>query len=154
MQGFDSVIDKIISLLSEDQALKDVNFISFYPISDKPVPIDKTYVTVGLKGIKILSKGIGDYQGISENKSVYGSKSVITVSIKIYSATKFGGNECLRTFSKICDSLMFRDRGFAVDKAECGKIQFDRNTSALVMECEIDINTILGHKEDVVVVNK
>ena len=154
VEGFNAVVEKIISLFSEDENLSDITFLSSYPSTDKPVPMDRTYVTVGFRGAKIATNSFGDYQGESLNSVMYGRRAEINIGIKIYCPLKEGGNMCADVFSRLCDSLMFRDRGFAIEKAQCGKINFDMDVSAMSLEAEIEIKSIIGGREQSLAINK
>lgn len=147
MNCFNSMVENIITYLSKDEGLSDVSFLRTYPLSDKPSPIDKVYITVGLMGIDILKKTFSDYIGDIANKSVYGRQANMSLSIKVYSPRGLGGEGCMEVFERVCSSLMFGQKEYAIQSIECRSIDYDLHLTSLILSSTVKFEIFLENNE-------
>lgn len=147
MNYFNSVVENIITYLSKDESLSDISFLRTYPLTDKPSPIDKVYITVGLTGIDILKKTFSDYIGDIANKSVYGRQANVSLSIKVYSPRRLGGEGCIEVFERVCNSLLFGQKEYAIQNIECRGIDYDLQLTSVILSSTVKMDIFLENKE-------
>ena len=143
MELFDGVISHIIDVLSADTRLAQVDFVSAFRAKPKPNPLIKTLVTVGINGIEILDKALGQYLGIQNGKEVFGKGANICLLLRIHCPVRFGGEKCAEIFSMICNTLVFNDIGYKLNGLNCKDVDFDATSSCFVLDCLLSIDSFV-----------
>ncbi|MCQ2479494.1 MAG: hypothetical protein MJ120_02545 [Clostridia bacterium] len=130
----DSIValpSKIVDWLSARPQLKDINFFTEFPPINKAVPLKRAIVAVGIKELKIVDKFVENEDGILERQE-YCRSADIHARLSICVPYSYGGSACHEIFTKIMDELTFCT-DLNITESECGEIESDRNTSALVL---------------------
>lgn len=130
----DSIValpSSIVEWLSERESLSDIYFFTEFPPINKAVPLKKAIVAVGIQELKIVDKFTENSEGILERQE-YCRTADIHARLSICVPFSYGGAACHDIFTKVMDELTF-NTDLNIIESECGDIQSDRNTSALVL---------------------
>lgn len=121
-------IEQFISQLKEAEELKDITFLSEFPSSKKPVPIKNIMAAVGGEEISVSSGAMGDIYD-----SGIGKDAEIALGITVYAPYKSGGEECLKTFCRICEGASFMEN-LNIKSFKCGDVSASRDADAFVLK--------------------
>ncbi len=130
----DSIValpSSIVEWLSERESLSDIYFFTEFPPINKAVPLKKAIVAVGVQELKIVDKFTENSDGVLERQE-YCRTADIHARLSICVPFSYGGSACHDIFTKVIDELTF-NTDLNIIESECGDIQSDRNTSALVL---------------------
>ena len=144
MEYFESIVDKVSSLLKSNQNFSGVRIITEYPSAPKENPLQKTTVSIGIDEIKIAGAALGDCLG--SNSGIVSKKADIKLGIVIFVPLSSNGNECYGTFSKITDALIL-SRSLNISEAGCGSISAQRSTGAFTLNAWITISDCISESE-------
>ncbi len=130
----DSIValpSKIVDWLSTRPQLRDINFFTEFPPINKAVPLKRAIVAVGIQELKIVDKFVENAEGVLERQE-YCRTADIHARLSICVPYSYGGSACHEIFTKIMDELTFCT-DLNITESDCGEIESDRNTSALVL---------------------
>lgn len=121
-------IKQILTQLKEAEELKDINFLSEFPSSKKPIPIKKITAALGGEEISVSQGAMGNVYD-----SGNGRDAEIALRLTVYAPYKSGGEECLKAFCRICEAVFFMDN-LNVKSLQCGDVSANRDADAFVLK--------------------
>lgn len=121
-------IKQVLTQLKEAEELKDINFLSEFPSSKKPIPIKKITVALGGEEITVSQGAMGNIYD-----SGNGRDAEIALRLTVYAPYKSGGEECLKAFCKICETASFMDN-LNIKSFQCGDVSANRDADAFVLK--------------------
>lgn len=145
MGVFDSVVNEIKSILSEDSLLSDIIFTDIYQAIPKPNPINNIYVGIGLDGVSVSNKAFGEYFGIKNGNEIFGKGGNVSLKMRIYCPTKLGGESSLEVFSRLCNSLFESNLKNQITSITCSETTFDHNIGAFILDCIIKLDIFIAN---------
>nr|DAQ96432.1 MAG TPA: hypothetical protein [Caudoviricetes sp.] len=127
-------IKQVLTQLKEAEELKDITFLSEFPSSKKPVPIKKVTAALGGEEISVSQGAIGNVYD-----SGNGRDTEIALRLTVYAPYKSGGEECLKAFCRICETVSFMDN-LNVKSLQCGDVSANRDADAFVLKGTISFS--------------
>ena len=146
MNCFNYIINEITEGLSSSENLSDISFIKSYPLTQRPSPIDKVYVTIGFIGIDILKRTFSDYIEQLSSSKIYGREVNISLRVKIYSPKRRGGEGCIEAFERVCDWLIFGQKDYSIKSIENTKIDYDPNLTSMTLSSVLKMSAIVKNE--------
>ena len=128
-----SLMEEVIAAVQSDPALSDVAVIKAYPAESKPNPIKRSILAVGLSSVKAQEGAFGGYLGMSGGAGLLGKQLQVTLSLRLYTPTLFGGERCVSLFSQVCDRLLFSP-SLSVSGLSCTPLTYQSTASAFLIE--------------------
>ena len=126
----------IVTWLQGIVELKSITFMTEFPPHAKAVPLKNSIVSVGISDVTIKDH-FTETDGVLVADE-YCRTAEIKIALGIHVPASLGGSTCHDVFTKVVDYLTFSS-DFKITSSGCGKISSDRNTEALVMTAEINI---------------
>lgn len=120
-----SYIEDILMGLSYE--LYDINFTAAFPPDKKPIPLKKVTVAAECTNARFYGGSLGDISEYGRSK-----KAEILIKFFIYSPYSMGGEECFKTFYRICDELIFRNP-VPLKEISCGDISVSPKADAFLL---------------------
>lgn len=130
---FDSCIEWIESI----EQLQGYRIVKIFPPNIKPSPLKTVTLACGMDSMKFSVAALGD--NISEGR---GAQAEIKINMSIHIPPKNGGNEGLQICGILAQELFF-NCPFHVDKMECGKISYSRETDSFILPVTFFVRTFL-----------
>lgn len=121
-------IKQVLTQLKEAEELKDINFLSEFPSSKKPIPIKKITAALGGEEISVSQGAMGNVYD-----SGNGRDAEIALRLTVYAPYKSGGEECLKAFCRICETASFMDN-LNIKSFQCGDVSANRDADAFVLK--------------------
>lgn len=121
-------IKQVLTQLKEAEELKDINFLSEFPSSKKPIPIKKITVALGGEEITVSQGTMGNIYD-----SGNGRDAEIALRLTVYAPYKSGGEECLKAFCRICETASFMDN-LNIKSFQCGDVSANRDADAFILK--------------------
>lgn len=121
-------IKQVLTQLKEAEELKDINFLSEFPSSKKPIPIKKITVALGGEEITVSQGAMGNIYD-----SGNGRDAEIALRLTVYAPYKSGGEECLKAFCRICETASFMDN-LNIKSFQCGDVSANRDADAFILK--------------------
>lgn len=121
-------IKQVLTQLKEAEELKDINFLSEFPSSKKPIPIKKITAALGGEEITVSQGAMGNIYD-----SGNGRDAEIALRLTVYAPYKSGGEECLKAFCRICETASFMDN-LNIKSFQCGDVSANRDADAFVLK--------------------
>lgn len=148
MAIFDELVESVRTTLSNDQQLKDIQFVHAHRVKRKPSPLKKVYVTLGIDGVQIENSAFANYLGNENGKEIFGRCAHVSIQCRIYSPQNLGGLPCSDAFSRISSALLFRQSELRVDSVSCKDVKYNTSAGDFLLECVIKLFILLGEQED------
>lgn len=121
-------IKQVLTQLKEAEELKDINFLSEFPSSKKPIPIKKITAVLGGEEFSVSQGAMGNVYD-----SGNGRDAEIALRLTVYAPYKSGGEECLKAFCRICETASFMDNP-NIKSFQCGDVSANRDADAFVLK--------------------
>lgn len=121
-------IKQVLTQLKEAEELKDINFLSEFPSSKKPIPIKKIMAVLGGEEFSVSQGAMGNVYD-----SGNGRDAEIALRLTVYAPYKSGGEECLKAFCRICETASFMDN-LNIKSFQCGDVSANRDADAFVLK--------------------
>lgn len=121
-------IKQVLTQLKEAEELKDITFLSEFPSSKKPIPIKKVTAALGGEDISVSQGAMGNIYD-----SGNGRDAEMALRLTVYSPYKSGGEECLKTFCRICEAASFMEN-LNIKSFQCGDVSANRDADAFVLK--------------------
>lgn len=121
-------IKQVLTQLKEAEELKDINFLSEFPSSKKPIPIKKITAVLGGEEFSVSQGAMGNVYD-----SGNGRDAEIALRLTVYAPYKSGGEECLKAFCRICETASFMDN-LNIKSFQCGDVSANRDADAFILK--------------------
>ena len=141
MSEISALPSSIVEWLEGREDLDYIKFLTEFPPIKKAVPLKKTTVAVGIKGMKIVDSFVENDDGVLV-KNEYCRKAEITLRLSIHAPLSSGGAACHEAFTDIIDCLTF-DSALDIVSSGCDNITADRDTDAFVLSAWLTVNASL-----------
>lgn len=141
MSEISALPSSIVEWLEGREDLDYIKFLTEFPPIKKAVPLKKTTVAVGIKGMKIVDSFVENDEGVLV-KNEYCRKAEITLRLSIHAPLSSGGAACHEAFTDIIDCLTF-DSALDIVSSGCENITADRDTDAFVLSAWLTVNASL-----------
>ena len=141
MSEISALPSSIVEWLEGREDLDYIKFLTEFPPIKKAVPLKKTTVAVGIKGMKIVDSFVENDKGVLV-KNEYCRKAEITLRLSIHAPRSSGGAACHEAFTDIIDCLTF-DSALDIVSSGCENITADRDTDAFVLSAWLTVNASL-----------
>lgn len=131
----------IVEWLESREELKYIKFLTEFPPVKKAVPLKKTTVAVGIKGMNISDSFVENDEGVLV-KNEYCRQAEITLRLSIHAPLSSGGAACHEAFTDIIDCLTFAS-SLDIVTSGCENIVSDRDTDAFVLSAWLTVNSTM-----------
>ena len=146
MSFLNGLIDEVLTVLKNDSVLSGVAFVGAYPVLNKPNPLKKSVLAVGISKIKAEDGALGAYLGESSQGSLYGKRIEVTLGLRLYTPPAEGGSKCTALFSDILDCLLF-SKEFSAGAAECSPVSYNSAVSAFSAQGTLTLRLYAAARE-------
>lgn len=122
----------VVSWLSRQGNMSEVDVVQAYETTVKPSPVDRPIAAVSAAGVEVSER----LQEVKDNGQIVVTdrrKSEITIKITVYVPYAMGSQKCYDLFDRIYTHLLYNNI-FNAKTASCGGIKYVRDTEALVMD--------------------
>ncbi|MCR5151455.1 MAG: hypothetical protein K6B52_09570 [Clostridiales bacterium] len=148
MSEISALPGSIAALLSGKENLSDLVFVTEYPASPMPVPLEETTVSVGFDSLSITDSF---EESGNENAAAGGNEycraADINLKLNIHAPFSKGGRECHEAFARIVDTLIF-DTDLEIISSGCEDVREDRTTRSLSLKACVRVRANVCPAED------
>ena len=138
MKKIESLPQSICDFLSAQTEFAGINFITAYSSTQKPHPLTKTTVAVGVKELKIENCAIGSVAKSGDNTPQKLAK--IKIFLNIYTPFSKTAIEGYKLVPKLFISLIFNSP-LNIDECQFGESTANVDSGAFLTEAYINIKT-------------
>lgn len=134
-----NIVSAVISFLTSVEALQGKTIVAAYDSDINPVPLNDGIVSVGINLIEIgETKTITSTSG--EITPTTDRNDTVKLKISFFVPYASGCAVAYDLFDKVYTALLFSFSQMKVVKAQCGDVQYNRETQALVCESTITLS--------------
>lgn len=137
-----SMVDGIVTSLSENSSFSDLTFVVAYESEIKPTPIEKPIVAVSVKGCEIGER-LTETLDTGEITTTKSREMLTTLSVDIYLPYSMGGIKGHKIFDRIATYFLFT-KLLDITKAECGNTDYDKSSEALILKTQFVFKHIIS----------
>lgn len=130
---FNTLLNELILLIKNDSYFKDIKVKYSYPSRVKPTRLSRSYITLGINSAEIIPAYVD-----SDDKT-----ASITVFADIFVPEKSGSEKNSEIFMNLC--RVFMNTG--ITGISAGRISYDKNVQAFLLETSISFNGLLEREE-------
>ena len=147
MSVLSDAVEELRLLLARLPALAGMDFCEDYPPAQKPSPLRRVTVAVGLAQASCTPGALGQLVGREEGHALYGEDWAIRIRLQIHAPHHRGGSACRQAFEQIWEALCL-EQGLPILAAGCGPVSAIRETESLLLEAWLELRLSAGKKKD------
>lgn len=153
MSLFNDIAGQIKNILLNDVKFSGFIFLNASSSKVMPNPVNKVYITVGMKDININEGSFSRYLGFNNGNELYGKLVESNVALSVYVPQTFNGEKCYDIFSDIYESLLTSESSLNIKSISCGRVTYVDELFSFVLECSVNISAFVGYETDELEIN-
>lgn len=139
MNEFSVLVEQVLTRLQQAQGLNGIDCLEAYPGVVKVSPLVRPAVTAEMSGAEIYSNAYGDGQA----EGTFAKYALVTVTLTFFVPLLQGGTACRDYFTSACSALLFQE-AMTIKRITSQKTKYDDALKAFTLECQIELETLLG----------
>ena len=147
MSALCDALEELRLFLAGHPSLSEMNFCEEYPPVQKPSPLSRVTVAVGLAQASCSPGALGRLIGQAEGLARYGEDWVIRIRLMIHAPHHMGGSACRKAFEQIWEALCL-EQAFPILAAGCGPVSTSRETGSLQLEAWLELRLPAGNQKE------
>lgn len=137
MLSLSGIVNSMKIMLESKEELSDLTFIVGFTGADKPSPLTKNYVALGIDGAKEVIKDV--YSEDETPVLLFNRFCTARIRLDIFVPETSNGIECYKIFTRLSNYIMELSTNYDFAGAGCDTITYERDEGAFVLSAYIDV---------------